>query len=235
MHERCTMIDVGDRWTGSIACLLQTSLRMSNDAYARHLGIGLRTVASWHKLPDRTPNTEMQQILTSALEKAPVAARERFAAALRQQAARTKASAQDVDPATVDAPVHMLKVAIAIVRDDAKVLLVQRRGAGDEPDSWQFPAGMVKPGLTARTVAVRETLAETGVHCAATDSLGSRIHPRTNVHCEYILCDYLSGEAENRDAGENVSVAWALTARLALFIPTERIYPPILTALGATT
>jgi 8-oxo-dGTP diphosphatase len=229
------MVDVGDRWTGRTACLLQAALRMSNDAYARHLGIGLRTVASWHKLPDRTPNTEMQQILSSALEKAPAAARERFAAALRQPSRGPSAKTYGVDPIAADAPAHMLKVAIAIVRDDARVLLVQRRGDGGDPDSWQFPAGMAKPGLTARTVAVRETLAETGVHCAPIESLGSRIHPRTNVLCEYVLCDYLSGEAENRDVGENVSVAWALTARLRLFIPAEHIYPPILTALGVST
>jgi 8-oxo-dGTP diphosphatase len=226
------MVDVGDRWTGRTACLLQAALRMSNDAYARHLGIGLRTVASWRRLPDRTPNTEMQQILTSALEKAPAASRERFAAALQQEASRIGVSAHGGEPTIARDPVYMLNVAIAIVRDDERVLVVQRRGDGGELDSWQFPAGMVKPGLTAQTVAVRETLAETGVHCAPAMSLGSRIHPRTNVHCEYILCDYLGGEAENRDVGENVSVTWAQTARLALFIPVERIYPPVLSALG---
>jgi 8-oxo-dGTP pyrophosphatase MutT (NUDIX family) len=208
---------------------------MSNDAYARHLGIGLRTVAAWHRLPDRTPNTEMQQILTSALEKAPAASRERFAAALQRESCRTSVSNHGSDPATADAPAYMLNVAIAIVRDDERVLLVQRRGDGGDPDTWQFPAGMVKPGFTAQTVAVRETLAETGVHCAPAMSLGSRIHPRTNVHCEYILCDYLSGEVENRDVGENVSVTWARTARLALFIPVERIFPPVLSALGVDT
>lgn len=229
------MVDVGDRWTGHTACLLQAAMRMSNDAFARHLGIGLRTVASWHKLPDRTPNTEMQQILTSALEKAPATARDRFAASLQQGPHRTSASTRADASNTASGYAHTLKVAIAIVHDDTRVLLVQRRGDGGDPDSWQFPAGMVKPGLTAQTVAVRETLAETGVHCAPKESLGSRIHPRTNVQCEYILCDYLSGEAENRDVGENVSVAWAQTARLALFIPTEYIYPPILTALGVRT
>jgi 8-oxo-dGTP diphosphatase len=230
MRERCTMVDVGDRWTGRTACLLQVALRMSNDAYARHLGIGLRTVASWHKLPDRTPNTEMQQILTAALEKASAAARERFAAALRQDAVQTRHTAQSGATSA-----HVLKVAIAIVRDDGRVLLVQRRGDGGETDSWQFPAGMVKPGLTAETVAARETLAETGVLCAPVRSLGSRIHPRTSVLCEYILCAYLSGEAENRDVGENVSVAWASIDRLTLFMPAEHIYPPVLTALGAET
>jgi 8-oxo-dGTP pyrophosphatase MutT (NUDIX family) len=230
------MVDVGDRWTGRTACLLQAALRMSNDAYARHLGIGLRTVASWHKLSDRTPNTEMQQILTAALEKAPAAARERFAAALQQETAQTGGTAARSSTTAADASAHMLKVAIAIVvRDDARVLLVQRRGNGGETDSWQFPAGMVKPGLTTATVAARETLAETGVLCAPGRLLGSRIHPRTSVLCEYILCNYLSGEAENRDVGENVSITWAAIDRLTLFIPAHHIYPPVLTALGVDT
>lgn len=98
-------------------------------------------------------------------------------------------------------------------------------------DSWQFPAGMVKPGLTAATVAVRETLTETGVHCSVNRTIGSRIHPVTNVLCEYFLCDYLDGEAENRDAAENVSVTWTPTKRLTRFIPAGRIYSPVLAEL----
>jgi ADP-ribose pyrophosphatase YjhB (NUDIX family) len=55
---------------------------------------------------------------------------------------------------------HSLRVAIAIVTWDTRVLLVARRG---EPGQiWQFPAGMVKPGAQADAVAVAETLAETG-------------------------------------------------------------------------
>lgn len=222
------MVDVGDRWTGRTACLLQAALRLSNDAYARLLG----TVAAWHQMPDRTPNTEMQQLLTVALEKASIAAQDRFAAALL---AHDRQAVTNREDRKFSEQAHTLTVAIAIVRDDSKVLLVQRRGHAGQSDAWQFPAGMVKPGLTAHTVAVRETLTETGIHCAAERTLGRRIHPVTHVLCEYVLCYYLSGEAENRDAGENVSVTWTLTTRLGLFIPAERIYPPVLTALEVQT
>ena len=126
-------------------------------------------------------------------------------------------------------------MAIAIVRDESRVLLVQRRGDADHHDSWQFPAGMIKPGLDAPTVAARETLGETGVHCAPNRVIGSRIHPATNVLCEYVLCDYLSGTAENRDPGENVSVTWASTSRLTRFIPAERIFAPVLAVLEVPT
>ena len=146
-------------------------------------------------------------------------------------AAATRSSSDDSnrDTSTAGAP-HTLTVAIAIVRDEARVLLVQRRGT-DEPDSWQFPAGMVKPGLDPPTVAVRETLCETGVYCAPTGTIGSRVHPRTNVLCTYVLCEYLAGEAENRDPGENVSVTWSQTSKLTRFIPAEQIFPPVLAAL----
>lgn len=222
-------MDVDDRWTGRSACLLQAALRMSNGAFARHLGIALRTVAAWHQVPERTPNTEMQQLLTTALEKATPAARARFTSALHSD---RDASSAEVAPATgqPDFP-RALTVAIAIVREESRVLLVQRRGHDGEEDAWQFPAGMVKPGLTVSTVAVRETFAETGIHCAVNRTLGRRVHPVTNVMCEYVLCDYLSGEFENRDAGENVSVTWAATSRLSRFIELKRIYPPVLAAL----
>ncbi len=76
------MLDVGDQWTGRTACLLQEALRMSNVAFAHRLGIGVRTVGMWHEMPQRIPNSEMQQVLTIALEKAPAPARARFAATL---------------------------------------------------------------------------------------------------------------------------------------------------------
>lgn len=222
------VIDVGERWTGRTACLLQKALRLSNDAYARRLGIGVRTVASWHQMPERTPNSEIQQILATALEKAPAAVRARFAQMLQGSSSN---ESDDTDCPGTSAVAHTLTVAIAIVRDGPRVLLVQRRGQDGQSDSWQFPAGMVKPGLTATTVAVRETLSETGVHCSVAGPLGSRVHPITNVLCEYVLCDYLNGEPENRDMGENVSVTWAVTSRLTHFIPAEHIFAPVLAAL----
>ncbi|MBQ1166942.1 NUDIX domain-containing protein, partial [Streptomyces sp. A73] len=57
-----------------------------------------------------------------------------------------------------------LRVAIAVVVRDSQVLLVCRRGDGAL--SWQFPAGMIKPGASSQVVTVQETHAETGVHSA---------------------------------------------------------------------
>lgn len=66
-------------WTGESACALQAALRMSNDAFAAHLDIAVRTVAGWHQKPTLRPRPEMQQLLDTALERAAPAVRERFA------------------------------------------------------------------------------------------------------------------------------------------------------------
>lgn len=66
-------------WTGKSACTLQAALRMSNEGFAEHLGIGVRTVASWHQKPELRPRPEMQQLLDTAFTRADDDAKERFA------------------------------------------------------------------------------------------------------------------------------------------------------------
>jgi 8-oxo-dGTP pyrophosphatase MutT (NUDIX family) len=122
-------------------------------------------------------------------------------------------------------------VAIAVVLRGEEVLGVRRRNAGTDGISWQFPAGMMKPGFPAEMTAVRETLGETDVHCVVRGELGGRLHPATKVLCDYLLCDYVAGEARNVDAFENVDVAWVTKGKLGGFIPAEQIYRPVLEVL----
>jgi 8-oxo-dGTP pyrophosphatase MutT (NUDIX family) len=117
------------------------------------------------------------------------------------------------------------------VTNESDVLLVCRRVAAPGGITWQFPAGMVKPEALARTVAVRETLAETGIHCAVRAELGSPVHPITGVNCEYFLCDYLAGTVENRDEVENVDALWVPRSGIGRFIPIDQILRPFLEAL----
>lgn len=65
-------------WTGRTACALQKALRLSNEAFAAQLGIAVRTVAGWHQKPTLRPQSEMQQLLDTTLEQAPLTAKERF-------------------------------------------------------------------------------------------------------------------------------------------------------------
>ena len=72
------------QWTGRTACALQQALRMSNDSFAAHLGIAVRTIAMWHQKPGRVPNSEIQQALDTALERAGDGAKARFAKSLAE-------------------------------------------------------------------------------------------------------------------------------------------------------
>src|SRR5882757_6641641 len=128
MQLQCTfpdqmpLIEPMNAWTGRTACALQSALRLTNEAFAKQLGVAVRTVATWHERPDLTPRAEMQQLLDTVFEQTTGTARARFArladsATGRPQAARPEPGAG-----------HVLTVAIAIVTYDSSVLVVQRRG-----------------------------------------------------------------------------------------------------------
>jgi len=190
---------------------------MTHEEYAERLGIARRTVASWHASPDKVLRTDLQRALDTLLERASTTERARFTHHLGDG---TRLAGEPV----------ALTIALAVVVRGDDVLLLQRRddAAGLR---WGFVAGMVKPGQQAESVAVRETLAETGIHCTVQEQLGARLHPVTGVRCEYFLCTYLAGELENRDAAENVDVIWVPRVDLTKFVPADLIYPPVLHAL----
>lgn len=210
------IVDVIDSWTGRTACALQAAMRATNEDFAGRLGVAVRTVASWHQRPGTVPRAEIQEALDTIYERAAPSVLRRFNLLTRPQPAAPHTQA--------------LRVAIAVVTRGDDVLLVCRRG--DDSLSWQFPAGMVKPGGSAEAVAVQETHAETGVHCTVREPLGERIHPVTGVVASYFACDYLVGDAANLDQLENADVQWIPRSALTRFIPAEKIYPPILEALA---
>jgi hypothetical protein len=89
-------------WKGHTACALQAALRLSNEGFAEHLGIGVRTVAAWHQKPSLRPRPEMQQILDAALEQASPTVKARFSAVMGGSAPPTDAMPQE-NGATADA------------------------------------------------------------------------------------------------------------------------------------
>ena len=204
-------------WSGRHAVAFQAAMRSTNEELARTLGVAVRTVAAWHADPAIVPRREIQRALDTTLERLTPAERRRFGILYRQ---------------TGEMQTQALRVAIAVVVRGPEVLLVCRRG--EDSLTWKFPAGVVKPSGSPSAVAVQETLAETAVHCAVRQHLGSRVHPHTGVLAEYHLCDFLAGEAKNADPVENLDVAWVPITQLTRFIPTDKIYPPVLAALEGT-
>lgn len=205
------------RWTGADAARLQDAMRQSIEGFAAHLNVSSRTVARWHQAPDVVPRPAVQQLLDQALHAASEDVQQRF-----------ETQPQPTEPS----PAAALQAALAVVIHDSHVLLV--RPLAPDTASWQFPAGIVKPGGSPEAVAVRETLAETGIDCAVRGRIGSRTHPITGVFCVYLRCDYLAGEPENRDPFENMNVRWVPAQDIERFIPTDRIYPPVLAMIKET-
>ncbi len=60
---------------------------MSQDEMAAQLGVAKRTIANWHERPDIAIRAELQRALDTAYERAPDAAKIRFA---RQLSATTR-------------------------------------------------------------------------------------------------------------------------------------------------
>jgi hypothetical protein len=72
-------IQVISSWTGGQADALRQALRMTNESFADHLGVAVRTVAYWRQRPDTIPQQQMQGILDGALERASDRAKTQFA------------------------------------------------------------------------------------------------------------------------------------------------------------
>ncbi len=218
-------MEVVDQWSGQYACALQAALRETQDEFAARLRVARRTVATWHEKPDVVLQAAVQRSLDKALDSLSESQRIRFARQLRSDDRNADGGREGV----------ALTVAIAVVVNGDDVLVVCRRDADPSGITWQFPAGIVKPGASAGLVAVRETLAETGIHCAVKASLGSRTHPMSGVYCEYFLCEYLTGSVENLDVSENVSATWVARHEVTRFIKADTIFLPVLRALEGTT
>ena len=66
-------------WSGGHADLLRQAFRMTNESYAEHLSVSVRTVANWRGNPDVIPRPAIQEILDVTLERAPDRVKAQFA------------------------------------------------------------------------------------------------------------------------------------------------------------
>ena len=88
------MPDIVITWTGWHANALRQALRMTNEEFAEHLNVAVRTVAYWRTRPEMVPRQGMQQILDVALDRAPELARAQFQRLLAEHGgAETRAAA----------------------------------------------------------------------------------------------------------------------------------------------
>lgn len=115
-----------------------------------------------------------------------------------------------------------LSVAVGVVQKEKDILMVRRKKRYGRL-SWQFPAGIVKPGQDPIDRAVEEVRKETGVTCKVLKSLGQRVHSDSKVLCLYMHCMYLDGDARNLDTDENEEVRWVQVTKVPSYV-TSSLY-----------
>ena len=109
-------------------------------------------------------------------------------------------------------------IAAAIIVQDGKILLVQRR-VSEGSLSWQFPAGAVEDGETFEEAAVRETAEEAGLTVETVKLLGDRVHPDTGRLMGYVACEVRSGTAHVADVEELADLVWATLDKFSDCVP----------------
>jgi transcriptional regulator with XRE-family HTH domain len=73
---------VVDQWTGRHARALQAAMRLTNEAFAEHLGVSPRTVAKWRERPEMIPSQQLQEALDTSLKLAAADTKLRFTSSL---------------------------------------------------------------------------------------------------------------------------------------------------------
>jgi transcriptional regulator with XRE-family HTH domain len=73
---------VVEEWTGGHARALQAAMRLTNEAFAEHLGISPRTVGKWRRRPDMVPSPQLQEALDTSLRRSDPETQSRFLANL---------------------------------------------------------------------------------------------------------------------------------------------------------
>ena len=71
-----------DQWTGRHAHALRSAMRLTNEAFAEHLGVSARTVSKWRERPEMVPSPQLQEALDTSLALATAESQARFVANL---------------------------------------------------------------------------------------------------------------------------------------------------------
>jgi hypothetical protein len=172
-------MDMVTGWTGRDACALQAALRMSNDAFAAHLDIGVRTVADWHQKPGLRPRPETQQLLDTALARATPEVRERFSV-LAGQSPPAVGAPKDGDGAAADAEHRLItdeNISGALGRLDQL--------AGWEPGTARRQVAARLAGLDKRDLLDRATRRRRIGRRRVADALGEYYRGQAGEHGRY--------------------------------------------------
>lgn len=99
-----------------------------------------------------------------------------------------------------DAPVHSVAVVGVVVREDGRVLVVQRR----DNARWEPPGGVLELGETFEEGVRREVAEETGVTVDVEHLTGAYKNLALGVVALAFRCRYVSGAASSTEESQRV-------------------------------
>lgn len=105
------------------------------------------------------------------------------------------------------APRPAVRVGVAVIVRDGRVLIDRRAGGGPMADWWEFPGGKATPGESIPDCIRREIREELGVEVAVGDHLRTIVHeyPHARVELCFHLCTLTAGEPRAIEVAE---IAW---------------------------
>jgi mutator protein MutT len=88
-----------------------------------------------------------------------------------------------------------IDVAAALIFNEGKLLITQRRPDDHLPNLWEFPGGKVEPGETFAACLVREIREELGIEISVHEQIEDLTHnyPEKTVRLCFFNCRLISG------------------------------------------
>ncbi|MBP2322637.1 transcriptional regulator with XRE-family HTH domain [Kibdelosporangium banguiense] len=135
-----------ERWTGAETKALRLAMRHTVRGFAEHLGVGPKTVSKWEQRGDTiTLLPETQEILDTALRRAPDEVRERFAASVEVRSEIADVPSEPLDRDSAGLPPETVLVPVQVNGREVLVAIPRRTllqaGLGAALTSFAMPEG----------------------------------------------------------------------------------------------
>ena len=89
----------------------------------------------------------------------------------------------------------MIEVTAAILNNNGRLLIAQRKATGKLPNKWEFPGGKIKVDEAPETACIREIKEEVNLTVNIASFLTRVKHAYTHfkINVDVFICNYLSG------------------------------------------